>query len=268
MPYGQTSQVGILAVVGDDANYSRSSQFGMLAVFTDDPIAKYTRTSQLGFMVVEEEESLQGSETSQLGMLVVFGLNEQEDFEQKAWSFILDGHKYYVLRLGELGTYVFDFTAQQWSKWRTQGYNYWNNHLGLLWNNKIIAADKFGPVIWEIDMDYTNDEGFRDIYHEVTAIIPSRMREWQTLDALYLTASAGYVEEGAPTLTVEFSDDRGNTWETPEDGVIQLIPDEYAQEFSWLSLGSFTAPGRVIRVSDFGGPVTLESLDMRLNGEE
>ncbi len=37
----------------------------------------------------------------------------------RAWTFSLDGHDFYVLRLGDTETLVYDLTSEQWVDWRT-----------------------------------------------------------------------------------------------------------------------------------------------------
>lgn len=272
-----TTQAAFLAVVETDATKNkrtaaRLGQAGMLAVVDDTPFSPVVHTPQMAMLAVVEQSVQVWPQTSQMGLILVYGDEQPEDFKQSAWSFILDGHKYYVLRLGDLATVVYDFTTGQWSRWETAGYTFFNASYGQMWNDIIVAAGATFPTLWEIATDAVIDEGFRTISREATAIIPANLRQFTSMDALYLTASSGYnsVPDASveATLTLDFSDDRGNTWTAFVDGEITMNADDFTQEFAWLSLGSFTAPGRILRVRDTGGPITIESLDARLNGEE
>jgi hypothetical protein len=53
---------------------------------------------------------------SQATMLVA-ALGSVSDPHVRAWTFTLDGHDYYVLRLGNLETIIYDTLAEQWYDW-------------------------------------------------------------------------------------------------------------------------------------------------------
>lgn len=272
MGYQHTPQLFALAPIsGGDPSSTSASQLMALAAFSDVYIANYMKAPQLFALAVYDGDITVDTlpvMASQLFALGIYGTGSPEDLRIRAWSFIMDGHKMYALSCGELGTYIYDSSTAQWYKWQTAGYTRWNAVLGLSWDGRVLAGDVQNNIIWELSPENWNDEGFKDITHIVTAILPATMREWHTLDAIYLNLSSGYLDSLNPTILLEYSDDKGNTWDSPEDGLITLTEDDFSEEVAWLSLGAFTAPGRIIRITDSGGPIVIETANMRLDGEE
>lgn len=203
-------------------------------------------------------------EINQYSVMAVYGEGAPEDFRLRAWGFTLDGHRFYVLHLGEEGTFVYDFTTQQWSEWKTEGFTTgWNAYVGLNWgaDDRIIAGDRQNPTVWEIDPERFTDEGYKDIKRTVTAIIPQSGWSWKSLSSVQLIASVGdpsAIFGTPPTIEITYSDDQGVTYDAPADSVIELVPGEYGQQLDWMSLGSFTAPGRVINITDWGGVARID----------
>ncbi len=62
-------------------------------------------------------------------------------------------------------------------------------------------------------------------------------------------------------ISLAFSDDNGVTW-SPEFDI--PLTDASSQLLIWNALGSFAAPGRVFRITDFAGPVRLDGADVVL----
>lgn len=247
------------------------SQYYALAVYDGSPVALYQRASQMVALAVYEGEPNQGVINvglNNLYALAVYGIGSPEDLRVRAFTFILDGHKFYALQLGELGTWVLDASTQQWHKWGTAGYTRWNAQLGLAWDGRVLVADTVNNIVWELSPDVQNDEGFKDIVHVSSAIILNTSHDYISLDEVTLSLSSGFVESLNPKITLEFSDDRGVTYETPEDGTISLTVGDYGEEVKWLSLGAFPSPGRILRITDVGGPVRIDWATARVNGEE
>lgn len=198
--------------------------------------------------------------------MVAYSTDIREDNTQRAWTFDLDGHTFYVLALGTQGTWVFDLVTQQWARWDTAGYPIWNAELGHVWDkqSRIIAADFQTPQIFEVDPTAFIDENFRPMTRTVTGFLEVRGRNGVSCDALYLQASAGAPQADAPTMTLSMSDDQGQTF---FDFDTVLVPnDNTDQFFDWRSLGTIGAPGRVFKVTDFGGPLRISGADVMVGG--
>ena len=88
------SQEQILAVAAFPSQHLEASQLQLESVVQPQPLIL---SSQLGVYVVAR-----GSNT---------------DPSVRAWTFTLDGHNYYVLRLGTQETLVYDEHSQQWYTW-------------------------------------------------------------------------------------------------------------------------------------------------------
>lgn len=261
--YAYTSQQVALAVVSEFAQ-ARTPQFVALGIVDGTPLANYAFTSQSLMLAVVEEQPGAGdpnTQTSQFLALGVYGEGAIEDLRVRAWGYIMDGNRFYVLHIGEQGTWVYNFTSGQWAEWKTEGFvTGWNAYLGLNWgaDDRVLAADRQNPTVWVIDPETFRDEGYKDIYREVTAIIPQSGFSWRTLDSVSLYASVG--DPSAPVATIEltYSDDQGKTFEAPADSLFVLVPGEDAQALEWMSLGSFQSPGRIIRISDYGGLARID----------
>jgi len=192
---------------------------------------------------------------------LVYGEGAPEDYRLRAWGFTMDGHRFYVLHLGEEGTYVYDFTTGEWAEWKTLGFDAgWNAYVGTNWGyeDRIIAGDRQNPEVWVIEPDTFVDEGFKPIDRTVTAIIPQSGWSWTTLNSVQLYASVGDPSAAAPTIELSYSDDQGVTYDTPADSLIVLALGENSQQLDWMSLGSFQSPGRIIRITDRGGVARID----------
>jgi len=263
MTHAWTPELGTLALTSGTTDYTQSPSFGVLYIMDDTIVANNAKTSELGSLAIVSEvpDEYSVPQTSLLGVLVIYGEGAQEDFRLRAWGFTMDGHRFYVLHIGEQGTWVYDFTTKQWAEWKSQGFdNGWNAYIGFNWgaDDRIIAADRQNPLMWEINPETFVDEEYKTITREVTAIIPQSGFSWRTLDSVSLYASVGDYSTVAPTIELTFSDDQGKTWDAPADSIIVLVEGEDMQALEWMSLGSFQSPGRIINILDYGGSIRID----------
>lgn len=177
---------------------------------------------------------------------------------QQAWTFVLDGHRFYVLPLGEEGDWVYDTTTHEWCQLQTQGFNGLNFTKGVMWGIRIMGGDALYPYLLEMDPNQPFDDGFRPIERIVTGGIPTRGRSTIGVANFSLTASVGDDASVALPISLAFSDDNGVTWS--EEFEIPLT-DASSQLLIWNALGSFAAPGRIFRITDYAGPVRLDGAD-------
>ena len=184
---------------------------------------------------------------------------------QRAWSFVLDGHTFYVLDLGLEGTFVYDITTEQWAQFTTQGFIQWDAGNGVMWGNRIVAGDLLSNQVWEVVASVTNDQGSLDIQHTVTGGLASRSRQYHSVDNVQLAISKGQYDDPTSTaVNLRFSDDGGQTW-SPYFTV--TLPDgQTLGSLQWSSLGAFSAPGRVFEFSDIGGPIRIDGADAFVDG--
>ena len=67
------------------------------------------------------------------------------------------------------------------------------------------------------------------------------------------------------TITLEYSDDAGNTYVSAGD--VTVTEGEYKSDVSWLSLGQMNAPGRLFRVKDYGALSRIDDIQINTISE-
>ncbi len=201
-----------------------------------------------------------------------------------AWTFTLDGHNFYALRLGDETTFVYDQDTQQWAEWgedlpaldnQRDKNARWTLSTGLNWQgigaladtagSDIVAGDDtFGALYVfdpEDDQDYkvyvAGDESFTRI---AQGQLLSTGRDSVPIWGVQLSGSVGEQWTG-DLVNVELlsSDDMGNTYFS--HGIIPITQGEYNYRLDWNSLGSMNNPGRLFKVIDDGALVRLDALD-------
>lgn len=178
------------------------------------------------------------------------------------WEFVLDGHKFYVLSLGTEGDWAYDTTTQEWSQLLTTGYDGIHLAHGLMWGIQVVAGDTFGQEIWELDPNQTMDQANIPIPHIVTGGLPSRSRNAIGVANFTLTASVGDDASITQPISLAFSDDNGVTYSSE---FTLPLTNVGSQTLIWSSLGSFSAPGRIFRVTDYSGPIRIDGADCVLS---
>lgn len=258
--YGSTAAVKLeqavllAATIGPAAGGTPVNQFANLVSYTTDRGGLTAKTLP---------------QLHQLPVLVAFRTGTPEDNDFRSWFFDLDGHTFYVLVLGQIGTFLYDFTTQRWSQFVTEGQVVWNAEIGIVRDGQIFAADVINPIIWEVTPDVFSDEGFKPIRRTVTAITPARNRVAQQVGAIRIYASSGAAQEPNSgvdaTMTLSYSDDQGQTF--TEFASIE-VRESLTQEYAFRSLGAVQQPGRVWQVEDVGGPVRIDDAQIDLPGDE
>lgn len=197
-----------------------------------------------------------------------------------AWGFSLDGHDFYVIKLGTSGTIVYDLATGQWSEWASPGASNLRVETGMNWlgmgatslgalgdaQTKIVAGDDTLGVLWTLDPAIGYDEHVTTLVptaFQRVAIggIPMRLRETTKVGGAYLTCSVGDPQLSGAEISLETSDDYGQTFQA--HGTITTTVDDFTQEIAWRSIGLIKAPGRIFRIIDNGASVRLDSLDLK-----
>lgn len=190
----------------------------------------------------------------------------------RSWSYTLDGHTFYVLDLGGQGTFVFDTTTQKWSQFVTGtpavGFGLtspqWTMQNGCMWGTRIVAGDLATSTVWEMTPGAVLDNDATQIAHVCTGAVPTRSRTYIGCEALRVSASFGFMDStGVVAFNLRFSDDAEHSWSPYY--TVSLTPGNFTDEIAWRSLGSFMSPGRVFELSDVGGLVRIDGVDVYLN---
>ena len=255
---------GALLVAARSTNLSARATTVALLVASGPPTTRSVRAAMLTLLAATQGHPYDVTRLTELAMLLATGEGVPVLSLSHAWTFTFDGHTFYVLNLGNVGTFVYDTVTQQWSNFSTAGYEpTWNMMYGWQWDQRVVGFDAVNPELFEIDPSATLDEGFRDIIHTVTGFLAARTRIRTRVDNLRVSGSIGFLDEGAgATLNMTFSDDNGVTWHGPFTAVLQ---EGSKFEIAYRSLGSFAAPGRVFQFQDVGGLVRIDGADVFLN---
>jgi hypothetical protein len=196
----------------------------------------------------------------------------------RAWTFTLDGHDFYVLRLGDTLTLVYDVYSEQWMEWADLGKPFWRPNLGINWtggdrlapdygSNVLVGDDTFG-LLWFLDPEQPSDEHpdelnpVQEIYFDriVMGQMMVKGRETMPVYAAWLTTDMGAPAYVGAGVTLEISDDSGVSFF--DCGTIEVTLDTNTPELSWYSLGLISAPGRLFRITDDGAITRIDALEV------
>lgn len=242
---------------------SQVGQFALLSAY--GPLATQgADATQLAVLsAISAGSNNVSTDVSQIVMLSAYGSGEPFTQRQSAWTFTLDGHKFYVLPLGPEGDWAYDDTTNSWCQLKTDGFNGINFTHGVMWGLRIMGGDQLYPYLYEMDPNQKLDEDWRPITHVVTGGIPLRGRYNVGVANFTVTGSWGTLQESGDAVTLNFSDDNGYTWSN--DFTITTTGSG-SQKFIWNSLGSFTNPGRIFKITDTAGPMRIDGADVVLSG--
>lgn len=194
----------------------------------------------------------------------------------RTWTFTLDNHDFYVVRLGGLGkTLIYDVFAEQWYIWGSGDAALWRAFDGSNWiggrrlrpdqSNIVVGDDGNGALYFLSPDDDTDDDALTGA--ETPRPFTRKLTGQVIVGSGYAAVPCfgvqlfGSIGSGA-TLDVqlEVSDDRGATY--VDVGSITLTEGTYTARVHWQSLGSMTAPGRLFRITDIGALKRIDKLFM------
>lgn len=201
----------------------------------------------------------------------------------RAWTFTLDGHDFYVLRLGTMGTLVYDLYSNQWMDWDAFNEVYWPVNVGFNWvdgqgitdstgntfHSNVLVGDDTYPWLYILEPLQPYDDSpdgaldpqpQRYFPRVVQGQIPMTGRQAFPCYACWLTTDMGAPAYVGAGVKLEISDDAGATY--ADMGTISVTPGNNSPELSWYSLGQITAPGRLFRITDDGAIARIDTLEM------
>lgn len=234
------------------------SQTGMLLCY-GPPQTHFGRVPQLQLLAARAgEEEQVSTHVTQAALLIAYGAHAPAQARSQAWTFVMDGHRFYVLPLGPEGDWAYDTTTQEWCQLQTQGFDGLNFVHGCMWGLRVIGGDSLYNYLYELDPNQSLDEEFRTVKRMVTGGIATRSRAVIGVGNFTLTASVGDDNTILNPISLAFSDDNGFSWSKEFD---VPLTDASTQTLIWSALGAFGAPGRVFRITDDGGPVRFDGAD-------
>lgn len=219
-------------------------------------------------------------EVSQVGALVV-GRGRIDNPKLRAWTFTLDGHDFYVLRLGTMFTLIYDVYSEQWVEWDSPDLDFWRPNIGVNWSggqkfarefgSDIIVGDDTYGLIYFLDPEQPYDQTPQDYaevqeqYFEriVMGQLPIRGREVLPCYSIWITSNMGNPAYTGAGVTLYTSDDAGETFD--DHGLVTVTLGEFQSELSWYSLGQLSAPGRLFKIVDDGAVVRIDCMEMNDN---
>lgn len=256
----KTTQAGILAVSRDVSSKPTISQLAGLVAY-GPPETEFGFTSQSQLLGAIAQGNNVTTRITQAVMMSAFGTGVPSTAATAAWTFVMDGHRFYVLPLGPEGDWAYDFTTQEWCQLQSQGFPGINFVHGVMWGLRVIGGDALYTYLYELDPNQGLDEQWREVQHMVTGGIATRARAAIGVANVTLTASVGLDQEEDQGISLSYSDDNGVTWSME---FTLPLTDVGTQTLLWPALGSFSSPGRVFRFTDYSGPVRLDGADVVL----
>lgn len=207
-----------------------------------------------------------------------------QDPKVRVWTFTLDGHDFYILKLGNDCTLVYDLLAEQWYIWGSFESQLWRAYTGRNWlggrtfadvygSNILVGDDSTGAIYLLDPMGHTDDDAVsgrdlpRPYVREITGQIPMRGYDMKSCYGVSLMGAIGEISDVTLTaITLFTSDDDGHTYDEHE--TINIEPEDRQARVDWNSgLGSFSAPGRLFRIEDRGALQRIDWLDMATDEE-
>ena len=201
-----------------------------------------------------------------------------DDPQVRAWTFTLDGHDFYVLRLGNIETLVYDFATEQWYVYGSHASNIWRPYTGINWQggnvvsapfgSNVIVGDDGNGALYFLDPEGSFDDDAllgadtpREFDREVYGQVATRSFDSIPCYGVQLMGSIGEMAEASlTTVTLYTSDDQGHTYDS--QGTVTVPNAGYDIRVEWWSLGSFSAPGRLFKITDTGTLHRIDYLEM------
>lgn len=208
-------------------------------------------------------------------LVVVAALGRTTNPRVLAWTFTLDEHTHYVIRLGTQKTLELDTKTGMWAIWGSSDGPLWRAFTGINWQgagtlrglgSNVVVGDDGNGSLYILDQDAETDDDAivgsdtqRPFTRKVTGQLAFRGRASVPVSKVELLGSVGQQASDSLTgVTLYTSDDGGQLY--TDRGTIDVQPGDYGKRLDWRSLGSMRAPGRLFRIEDDGALKRIDSL--------
>lgn len=239
---------------------------------------EFTRVTQAAVRVVDEPYTDVRVQQA-LIRTIIYG--RVDDPQVRVWTFELDQHDYYVIRLGNDGTLVYDLYADQWYIWGSGDTELWRAFTGTNWlqpgqnaqsfGSNIVVGDDGAGTIWFLDPSADVDEDAlegsekpRPFLRKATSQVAIRGYDSVPCYGLELLGSSG--QSALQGVTLFTSDTRGTSY--VDRGTIDVALDDFDTRLNWRSIGSMKNLGRLFRIEDRGALKRIDSLTLEGDEEE
>jgi hypothetical protein len=154
----------------------------------------------------------------------------------RAWTFTVDGHRFYVLTIGAVATWVYDLdgAGERWTTFDSLTYDYWRAHLGctLGSGDATIACDYASNRVYRLNPDLNTDGD--DVFGMETSFSIEGADRSQPLSNLVVLLDVGDVPrdgQGSDSLIqLKLSGNQGKTFSQwmdqplPDTGEYDVLP--------------------------------------------
>lgn len=200
----------------------------------------------------------------------------------RVFTFTLDEHDFYVVRLGDSASLIYDTYSQQWPEWSSKDLPFWRANCGCNWlgaqrlatqhgSNIVLGDDTFG-LLWFLDPTQAYDDApdpssliqQEDFPRTVMGQVTARGREFIPCYSLFVDGD-NYGLSGVsftPSVTIAISDNQGIDFTDLDTIDVILDPADANEGYIWTSLGQISSPGRLFRITDNGVFARIDSLEM------
>lgn len=183
--------------------------------------------------------------------------------EASAYSYVQDGHLFYVLALPTQGTWVLDVTTSEWHERQSYGEDKWLAQSHCFAFGKHLVGDASSNKIGYLDPDTHEDWGTtRRVEWTYQTIYADGARAFHDRLEIVVEAGVGLTSgQGSdPQIMLDCSDDGGRTWRSFANRSLGKI-GAYRTRIAWHALGS--ARQRVYRAS-VSDPVRVTVVDTQV----
>lgn len=261
-------------VYGDVTANTYVSQYSLTYVWNIPSVE--LQTSAVDLAVVTDKDS-QPTEVSQFDLTYVWK-GRVDDPKVRCFTFTLDGHDFYVIRLGTIETLLFDTQTEQFYIWGSNAGLLWRAYDGCNWlggytqsanyGSNVVVGDDGNGAIYFLNPDADTDDDAlqggdlqRDFIRRASGQVVTKGYSSARCYGVELLGSIGQFDPTATaSITLSYSDDRGQSYVTA--GTYTVTADDYDARLFWRSLGSIRVPGRIFRISDYGALKRIDSLTM------
>lgn len=264
----------ILVAEGSLSSVALRTSLGGVLATVNFPTSSERLSSMTGFVAVKSDVIPRVSNAAVL--VAVKGRTSNPKL--RAWTFTLDGHDYYVLRLGMKLTLVYDIYSEQWMDWDAFSETYWPVNIGANWvggtkwgqsygSNVLVGDDTYG-LLWLLDPNQPYDEApevldpTQEVFFPriIQGQYPVVGRAVEPCYAVWLTTDMGAPAYLGAGVKLEISDDAGKSYQ--DMGTVPVTAGTNTPEIAWYSLGQIGAPGRLFRITDDGAVARIDSMEM------
>jgi hypothetical protein len=163
--------------------------------------------------------------------------------DAEGYTYSIEGHKFYIINLGNEATYCYDVNTNLWHKrgtWNSQtGYNLRQRVRGItFFNNKYYVGDYSNAILYHLDPDYYSEDE-TDIKRVIITphINNENKRIFFNNFQIDFEKGVGNSDIDDPTAILSYSNDGGYTF---SNDIVKKLGEigEYYTRVKWNRLGS------------------------------